>query len=144
LGVQRLYIHDDSELVINQVMVESNCHDFYMVAYCQEVRKLEEKFDCFELQHILRCDNEAVDALTQVGSSREDPPPGVFMQDLTKPSIRLDEKRPAVASGTSLGEGGLALSPQIDSGTLAGSADQARVSRSEEAAITKPSNSDSD
>jgi hypothetical protein len=106
-------------------MVESNCHDFCMVAYYQEVRKLEEKFDCFELQHILRRDNEAIDALTQVGSSREDPPSGVFVQDLTKPSIRLDEKRPAVASGTSPGEGGLALSPEIDSGTLAGSADQA-------------------
>jgi ribonuclease HI len=32
LGVQRLYIRGDSELVLNQVMGESNCHDFCMAA----------------------------------------------------------------------------------------------------------------
>jgi hypothetical protein len=60
-----------------------------MAAYRQEVRKLEEKVDGFELQHILRQDNEATDALNQLESSREPPPPGVFTQDLFKPSIRL-------------------------------------------------------
>jgi ribonuclease HI len=53
LGVQRLYIHDDSELIVKQVMGESNCRDSCMVAYRQEVRKLEEKFDGFKLHHIL-------------------------------------------------------------------------------------------
>jgi ribonuclease HI len=33
LGVQRLYIHGDSELVINQVMGESNCRDSRMAEY---------------------------------------------------------------------------------------------------------------
>jgi ribonuclease HI len=33
LGVQRLYICGDSELVINQVIRESKCHDSCMVAY---------------------------------------------------------------------------------------------------------------
>jgi ribonuclease HI len=36
-GVQRLYICGDSELIINQVMGESNCHDSRMMAYRQEV-----------------------------------------------------------------------------------------------------------
>jgi hypothetical protein len=34
-------------------MGESNCSDPYMVAYWQEVRRLEEKFNSFELHHIL-------------------------------------------------------------------------------------------
>jgi ribonuclease HI len=34
LGVQWLYIRGDSELVINQVIGESNCRDSCMVAYC--------------------------------------------------------------------------------------------------------------
>jgi hypothetical protein len=38
LRVQRLYIHGDSELVVNQVMIESNCRDSRMAAYRQEVR----------------------------------------------------------------------------------------------------------
>jgi ribonuclease HI len=53
LGVQRLYIHGDSKLVVNQVMGESNYRDSRMAAYKQEIRKLEEKFNSFELHHIL-------------------------------------------------------------------------------------------
>jgi hypothetical protein len=37
-----------------------------MVAYRQEVRKLEEKFDGFELHHIIWHDNEVADALTRL------------------------------------------------------------------------------
>ena len=43
LGATWLYIHGDSELVIDQVK-ESSCKISLMVAYCQEVRKLEDKF----------------------------------------------------------------------------------------------------
>jgi ribonuclease HI len=53
LGVQRLYICGDSELIINQVMGESNCRSPCMVAYRQEVRKLKANFDGFELHYIL-------------------------------------------------------------------------------------------
>jgi ribonuclease HI len=73
LRVYRLYIHGDFELIINQVMGESNYRDPRMATYLKEVRKLEEKFDGFKLHHILRCDNEAVDALTLLESSREHP-----------------------------------------------------------------------
>jgi hypothetical protein len=51
--VQRLYIRGDSKLVFNRVMGELNYRDFCMVAYRQEVRRLEERFDGFELNHIL-------------------------------------------------------------------------------------------
>ena len=44
LGTMRLYIHGDSELVIDQVMKESSCKSPLMAAYCQEVRKLNDKF----------------------------------------------------------------------------------------------------
>jgi ribonuclease HI len=47
LGVQWVYIRGDSELVVNQVMGESNCRDSSMAAYRQN------KFDDFELHHIL-------------------------------------------------------------------------------------------
>jgi hypothetical protein len=46
-----------------------------------------EKFDGFELHHILRCDNETTNALAQLGSSRDQLPPGVFIPDLIKSSI---------------------------------------------------------
>ena len=43
LGATWLYIHDDSELVIDQVMKESSCKSPLMATYCQEVHKLEDK-----------------------------------------------------------------------------------------------------
>ena len=44
LDAMRQYVHGDSELVIDQVMKESSCKSPLMVVYCQEVRKLEDKF----------------------------------------------------------------------------------------------------
>ena len=44
LGATWLYVHGDSELVIDQVMKESSCKRPLMTAYCKEVRKLVDKF----------------------------------------------------------------------------------------------------
>ena len=44
LGATRLYVRDDSELVVNQVIKESSYKSPLMAAYCQEVHKLEGKF----------------------------------------------------------------------------------------------------
>ena len=38
LGIRRLVVRGDSQLVINQVMRESSCHNAKMAAYCREVR----------------------------------------------------------------------------------------------------------
>jgi len=38
LGVRRLGVRGDSQLVIDQVMKPSNCHDPKMEAHCKEVR----------------------------------------------------------------------------------------------------------
>ena len=51
LGATWLYVRGDSELVIDQVK-ESSCKISLMVAYCQEVRKLEDKFQGIELHHV--------------------------------------------------------------------------------------------
>jgi hypothetical protein len=103
-----------------------------MEAYWQEVRKLEEKFDGFELHHILRRDNEAAETLARLGSSREPPPSGVFAHDLFKPSIWLEEDVLAPMPGTSLSkdspvprpgplssEDGAALAPKAKPGVSA-------------------------
>jgi Reverse transcriptase-like len=58
-----------------------------MAAYCQEVRRLEEKFEGLELHHILRRDNEVADYLAKLASSRESPPPGIFIEDIGKPTV---------------------------------------------------------
>ena len=68
LGIRCLNIRGDSQLVVNQVMKESSCHDAKMAAYCHEVRWLEDKFDGLELNHIPRRLNEATDTLAKAAS----------------------------------------------------------------------------
>ena len=44
LGATWLYVCGDLELVVHQVMKEASYKSPLMAAYCQEVRKLEDKF----------------------------------------------------------------------------------------------------
>jgi len=49
LGIGCLDVRGNSQLVIDQVMKASSCHDLKMEAYCKEVRRLEDKFHGLEL-----------------------------------------------------------------------------------------------
>ena len=69
-------------------MKESSYHNAKMMVYCQEVRRLEDRFDGLELNHIPRRLNEAADTLAKAASSREPVPAGVFASDQHKPSVR--------------------------------------------------------
>src|SRR6266498_2881948 len=82
LGIRRLAVRGDSELVVNQVQKEYSCTSAKMSAYCQEVRKLEGTFDGLELTHVLRNDNNKADELAKMGSKRTPVPTGVFVQQL--------------------------------------------------------------
>jgi len=89
LGVRRLDVRDDSQLVIDQVMKASNCHDPKMEAYCKEVRRLEDKFHGLELVHIARRYNEAAVELAKIASTRGTVPPDALSRDLHEPSVDL-------------------------------------------------------
>ena len=52
LGVHRLMVYSDSDLVVNQVMKEWDIRSPAMTGYCNAVRKLEKKFEGLELHHI--------------------------------------------------------------------------------------------
>jgi len=68
-------------------MKDSNCHHPKMEAYYKLVRRLEDKFDSLELNHIARKFNEATDELAKMASARAPVPPNIFTRDLHKPSI---------------------------------------------------------
>ena len=80
---------------LRQVMKEASCHNEKMEAYCNVVRRLEDKFDELELNHIARKYNEEADELAKIASGRTTVPLNVFAHDLTKPSV--DFKNPAEA-----------------------------------------------
>jgi ribonuclease HI len=91
LGVRRLDARGDSQLVIDQVMKNSHCRDSKMEAYCDEVRRLEDKFYGLELNHIARCYNETADELAKIASGQTTVPLDVFSRDLHQPSVKIDD-----------------------------------------------------
>nr|CAH67840.1 OSIGBa0159H11-OSIGBa0137A07.3 [Oryza sativa] len=90
LGIRRLLVLGDSQLVVNQVCKEYRCSDPQMDAYVRQVRRMERHFDGIELRHVPRRDNMIADELSRLASSRAQTPPGAFEERLTQPSARPD------------------------------------------------------
>jgi ribonuclease HI len=89
IGIKRLNVRGDSQLVIDQVMKNASCHNDNMEAYCKAVRALEDKFYGIELNHVPRRYNEEADELAKIASGRITVPPNVFAQDVAQPSVNL-------------------------------------------------------
>jgi ribonuclease HI len=90
LGVRRLDACGDSQLVIDQVMKNSHCRNQKMEAYCDEVRRLEDKFYGLELNHVARWYNETTDELAKLAWGQTTVPPNVFSRDIYQPSVNLN------------------------------------------------------
>ena len=88
LGIKRLLIYGDSAVVINQVNKDWDCTKENMGTYCAKIRKLEKHFQGLEILHVLHDSNIAADVLTKLGSDRAKVPPGVFIEELSAPSIK--------------------------------------------------------
>jgi ribonuclease HI len=91
LGVRRLDACGDLQIVINEVMKNSHCHDRKMEAYRNEVRRLEDKFYGLELNHVARRYNETEDELAKIASGRTMVSPDVFSNDIHQPSVKIDD-----------------------------------------------------
>jgi hypothetical protein len=72
-------------------MKNSHCRDRKMEAYCDEVRRLEDKFYGIELNHLARRYNETEDELAKIASGRTTVPPDVFSRDIHQPSVKIDD-----------------------------------------------------
>jgi ribonuclease HI len=90
LGIKRLMVYGDSLVVISQINKEWDCSNDAMGKYCTAVQKLEDKFEGLKFHHVERDRNAAADALSKLGSSRTQVPPGVFVQEVPRPSISMD------------------------------------------------------
>jgi ribonuclease HI len=98
LGVRRLDARGDSQLVIDQVMKNSHCRDRKMEAYCDEVRRLEDKFYGLELNHIARRYSETTDELAKIASGRTTVPltssPETYINPPSRSTTRPSPRRP--------------------------------------------------
>jgi ribonuclease HI len=84
LGIQRLLIRGDSQLVAKQVQKEYDYSNDKMVEYLAEVRKIEKFFDGFEVWYVPHLDNCDADYLAWIAFSRAPTPPDVIIEKLTR------------------------------------------------------------
>jgi ribonuclease HI len=91
LGIKRLMVYGDSLVVISQINKEWDCSNDSMGKYCAAVRKLEDKFEGLEFHHVQRDRNATAYALSKLGSNRAQVQPGIFVQEVPRPSISLEQ-----------------------------------------------------
>src|SRR4051812_35424160 len=58
-----------------------------MEAYVDEVRKLEERFDGLQMEHVPRAENDIADGLSKCAALKLPREPGTFVLKLTQPSV---------------------------------------------------------
>jgi ribonuclease HI len=86
-SIKKLMVYGDSLVIISQINKDWYCSTDSMGKYRAAVQKLEDKFDGLEFHHVERDRTAAANALSKLGSSRARAPPGIFVQEITQPSI---------------------------------------------------------
>jgi ribonuclease HI len=85
LGISRLVVRGDSQLVVNQINKAYNCPQMW--ACVDEVQKLKHHFDGLKLEHIPRGKNVIANELSQIAAKRLPIPAGTFVEWFAKPSV---------------------------------------------------------
>jgi hypothetical protein len=89
----------DSDLVAQQVADTYKARNEVMAAYMDEVDEMAKSFLGYDIKHVRREDNMAADTLSKLGSSRKAVLPGVFLEHLDVPSVKMvDPENPKLAS----------------------------------------------
>ena len=86
LGVKRLTVRGDSQLLVNFSNKVYEPKDEHMEAYLVEVRKMEKQFLGMEVQHVPRGTNKEANNIARRASKRQAQEPGIFEERLFKPS----------------------------------------------------------
>ncbi|KAL5574290.1 hypothetical protein UlMin_023887 [Ulmus minor] len=69
MGIKKLSIHSDSQLVVNQLLGSYQARDLKMASYLEHIKILQPAFEEFDISQIPRVDNSHADALANLGSS---------------------------------------------------------------------------
>ena len=85
LGIKKLIIRGDSQLVVKQV--NKDYQSPLMEAYMDEVRKLEERFDGLQVEHIPRAENGIADYMSKRAALKLPMELGTFVLQLTQPFV---------------------------------------------------------
>ena len=85
LGVKKLIVRGDSQIVVRQI--NKDYQSLLMESYIDEVRKLEERFDDIQAEHVPRVENDIADYLSKRAALKLPVELGTFVLRLTQPSV---------------------------------------------------------
>ena len=87
MGEKIAELFSDSRLVVGQVKGELEARDLRMQGYLSQVRRMQTKFESFDLSHIPRGENTHADSLaTLATSSVQNFPQLIIVEDLHTPT----------------------------------------------------------
>ncbi|XP_057791071.1 uncharacterized protein LOC131008197 [Salvia miltiorrhiza] len=93
MGVKRINVFSDSQLVVNQMQGSYQAKDAKMIAYLGKTKELQLSFEDFTLSQVPRGDNSHADALANLGSSIQTTQPKVIqITCLQWPAIQKDKE----------------------------------------------------
>jgi ribonuclease HI len=97
LVIRRLLIRGNSHLVVKQVQKDFNYNNERMSDYLVEVHRMEKFFDGFKIRYVPRLDNQDVNHLAWISSSRAPTLSDVIVEKLSKPLVKaMDSNEAAV------------------------------------------------
>ena len=85
LGIKKLIIRGDSQLVVKQF--NKDYQSPLIEAYVEEVRRLEERSDGLQIEHVPRAENSIADHLSNCAAQKLPVEPGTFVLRLYHPFI---------------------------------------------------------
>src|ERR1041385_8687764 len=135
-GPTHLIIYGDSNIIVQQTMRNCNAIADNMAAYQKLYNELEGSFDGCELNYITRDNNTEADELANIGSTRGPVPPGVFLESISRRSIKVHAATPeAVKDATELAQVATATPSE---GTSTSTSDNTTPTELEGPVWTKP------
>ncbi|XP_039772169.1 uncharacterized protein LOC120640408 [Panicum virgatum] len=110
-----------------------------MEAYCNAVRRLEDRFDGLELNHVPRKYNEDADELAKIASGWTTVPPNIFVRDITKPSVNFKDPEEPGPSAAELSDGNPSADEvePMETETEASSEDEGEAMQIDEAPLSQ-------
>ncbi|KAM0857690.1 hypothetical protein ACQ4PT_048314 [Festuca glaucescens] len=88
MGASCLHCFGDSDIVASQTSGTCDATDRNMIAYRRGVDQASGLFAGYVVEWVDRRKNEEADALSRLGSKRQTPLPGVFLDIISRPSVQ--------------------------------------------------------
>jgi ribonuclease HI len=98
MGIQHCILKTDFKVIASQIEKECMARDKILERYLDVIRRMENFFKGFTVEHIERAKNTEADELAKAVARKAVLPPDVFFQVIKDPSIKTIEPEPRMVN----------------------------------------------